>query len=246
MLLAMRTLRLACSVSLPIVTLLPLLLIAAATQAQLPGEPVHQGTGPVSELSTHVGAGSGPVRGAGGSLRQGAPGQLSGRSVRGSVTGDVTSGPLSDISADAVTSSVPVTGGGSVGDASVGAVMKDAASPLGERISDPLRELGPLQEQLRALQPLPRFTPLPSEQRAQEDAAAPDLEAPETAPLEYGELQEPPSEAPVDSAGELSDSVAADAHGVERDVVEAVDPDEEPVAQQPTPELLFDAPVAYP
>jgi hypothetical protein len=90
-------------------------------------------------------------------------GPLSGNPVRGSVTGDVVSGPLSDISVGPVTADNPMAGGGTVGQASAGAVTKDLASPLGQMISAPLHDLGPLQDRLRAIQPLPRNGPAPEE-----------------------------------------------------------------------------------
>jgi hypothetical protein len=132
---------------------------------QVGAQPVGQDSGPLRELSTNVRAGSGPVRGSVGNAPSNA-GALRDRSVRGSVTGDVLSGPVSDSSAGAVTAGRPVAGGGSVAEVSVGAVKKDTDRPLGEMISQPLRELGPLQEQLRAIQPLPRNPPLPEEEVA--------------------------------------------------------------------------------
>lgn len=150
--------------------------------AQTAGQPVGQGSGPLSELSTNVGAGSGSVRDSNG--RPGInPGRLGGNSVRGSVAGDIVSGPVSDISVGSVGAGRTVTGGGSVGQASVGAVKKDIASPLGEMISEPLRELGPLQDQLRALQPLPRNGSSPDEVAPPaEDAAGTDDTADSTSP----------------------------------------------------------------
>jgi hypothetical protein len=141
------------------VSLLVASLLAAPAGAELPGGPVRRDSGPISELSANVGADSGPVRGSGGSLQGRTAGALGGNSVRESVTGDVRSGPVSELSVGPVTAGEPVSGGGTVGDASAGAVMKDLASPIGERITSPLRELGPLQEALRTLQPLPRNAP---------------------------------------------------------------------------------------
>src|SRR5256885_237101 len=100
----------------------PILVFAHTAAAQVGGGPVHQGSGPLSELSTNVGAGSGPVSGAGGSIRAGSPGRLSGNSVRESVTGDVLSGPVSDVTVGAVTADQPVTGGAAVSESSAGAV----------------------------------------------------------------------------------------------------------------------------
>ena len=140
-------------------------------------------SGPVSGLSTNVGDGSGPVRGSvgAGSLNGG---RFSGKPVRGSVTGDVVSGPFSDISAGSVTADNPMAGGGSVGQASAGAVKKDVDSPLGQMISAPLRDLGPLQDRLRAIRPLPRNAPAL-------DEAAPTAED----TTDEGSAQEPVTEA---------------------------------------------------
>lgn len=159
----------------------------AGTQAQTAGQPVGQGSGPVRGLSTNAGNGSGPVRGSVGSSWNAGP--LSGSPVRGSVTGDVLSGTPSDISVGPATADNPMAGGGSVGQASAGAVKKNIDSPLGEMISAPLRDLGPLQDRLRAIQPLPR------------DASAPDGGAPSAEDTaDTGNATEPDTEAnePVD------------------------------------------------
>ena len=60
------------------------------------------------------------------------------------------SGPVSDVSRGPVTIGRAMTSG-SVHSISAGAVKKDIDRPLGERISDPLTELEPLQETLRAV-----------------------------------------------------------------------------------------------
>jgi hypothetical protein len=60
----------------------------------------------------------------------------------------VLSGPVSSISrgpVDAIPASIALA----VEEASTGAVKQDAASPLGEQISEPLRELAPLRDQMR-------------------------------------------------------------------------------------------------
>ncbi len=201
-------------------TLATLLLMAPAV-AQLPGGPVRRDSGPLAELSTNVGAGSGPVRDTGGSLRQGTARRLGGSSVRASATGDVLSGPVSDLSAGPVTAGQPVTGGGTVGQSSVGAVMKDRDSPLGEVISEPLRELGALQERLRALQPLPRNAQLSNESQLEEGAeGAGDMVNTEA------ERREPLPEEPPEHIAEA-----------EEPVVEVPTAEEPPAASEPgTPE----------
>ena len=142
-------------------------------------------------------------------------GRLGGNSVRGSVTGDVVSGPVSEISVRGAMAGPPVTGGGSVGQASVGAVKKDVASPLGEMISEPLRELGPLQDQLRAIQPLRRDDASPDE-AAEPAEAAPDTQdtaatTPEQEPAEETEAAEDTGEPPTLATDEQPEDEAQDA-----------------------------------
>jgi hypothetical protein len=152
--------------------------------------------------------------------------------VRGSVTGNVVSGPVSDISVGSVTASRPVAGGGSVAGASVGAVKKNTDSPLGEMISQPLRELGPLQEQLRAIQPLPRNAAPPAEDVAPAEAAA-DTGATEVA----SQPEEPAEEGGSAEAAAESHSAAPELH-VEADTAEqsAPQPEEALPPQEPTPQ----------
>jgi hypothetical protein len=214
-------------------------LLSGRVQAQLPGQPVGQGSGPVSELSTNIGAASRPVHQPGRSVRDAGTGRLSGNSVRGSVSGDLVSGPVSEISVGPVTANVPVTSS-SVGESSSGAVKKDVNSPLGEMISQPLRELGALQEQLRAIQPLPRNTPLPSELEAEEAAAQAAAESapgppeePQTEPEEAAEQavvsdsQEGPAEVP--EAAPMEEIVEPQA--MEEAPLEAAPPEEAPQPQ---------------
>ena len=152
-----------------IVAVLALLQIAA--HAQVRGGDVRRDSGPISELSTNVGAGSGPVHERGRSVHDAVGGRLGGTSVRDSVTRDVSSGPVSDVSVGAVTAGQPVTGGETVSDASAGAVTKDTDSPLGAMISEPLSELQPLQERLRAIQPVPRGAPDIEQENSAEPAS---------------------------------------------------------------------------
>jgi hypothetical protein len=188
-------------------------LAAAAARAQSAGQPAGQGSGPVRELSTNVGTGSGPVRGSVGAAMNDTP--VRSGPVRGSVTGDVTSGPVSDISVGPVTADNPMAGGGTIGQASAGAVKKDMNSPLGERISQPLRELGPLQERLRAIQPVPRDAAVPPEEGVQfETTGMADEEAPTTAQQDE----------PTEQAGEGEPEAATD------DDLEAT-PDEETISE---------------
>jgi hypothetical protein len=172
-----------------LVPTLAVLVCARIAAGQLPGGPVRQDSGPIRELSTNAGDGSGSVRGSGRGLRDDYAGPLSGNSVRGSVSRNVLSGPIGDISAGPVTAGLPVSGRGTVTDSSAGAVTKDVDSPLRERIAEPVHGLEPLQQRLRAIQPLPREdTPaqeteliggatLPGEQVEADEAAVPRVTA---------------------------------------------------------------------
>lgn len=142
----------------PIISsLATVLVLSSPAIAQVPGGPVRQGSGPIRELSTNVGTGSGPVRESGGSVHEGTAGRLSGNPVRGSVTGNLLSGTVSDISAGPVTSGRAISGG----------------SPLREGIAEPVHGLDRLQQQLRAIQPLPREEGSAEEPSAESAAEAP-------------------------------------------------------------------------
>ncbi len=124
-----------------------LLLVAGIAAAQ----PVGQDSGPVSEISRPLGEGRPVSSGRGPTLGQSSDIVHSGP-VSGSSVGSMISGPVSELSSGPVTYPRPVTDGGSITENSAGAVKKDIASPLGERISDPIHELAPLQARLRILQ----------------------------------------------------------------------------------------------
>jgi hypothetical protein len=190
-------------------SLATVLALSSTTMAQLSGGPVGQDSGPVRERSTNVGTGSGPVRESGGSVHDGNAGRLSGNSVRGSVTGDLRSGPVSDVSAGPVTSRNPVFGGGSVTEGSTGAVSKDASSPIREGIARPVQELGGLLQQLRAIQPLPREG-VPPEEEPEEPAV--EVPTPEEQTEEDTTQQVPePPEANAQAAPESDATPAEDA-----------------------------------
>jgi hypothetical protein len=70
--------------------------------------------------------------------------------MRDAAVRGMLSGAVSDISAGPMRQPQLPLSGGAMTEASMGAVKHDIDSPLGERISEPLRELGPLQEALRA------------------------------------------------------------------------------------------------
>lgn len=186
----------------------------ACAYAQVHSDPVHTDSRPLADVSANVGAGSQPVHESGRSVRDGSLGGLGGlggNSVRDSVSGDVRSGPVSDVSAGPVTSWRPVSGGGTMTDASVGSVGSDTRAGIAEQALQPVRDLGPLVEQLRAIQPLPDDGTLPE---AQPEAGQ--GEEAEIAPEDQdtAEAGEPAvEEEPATEASEASepDGVAADA-----------------------------------
>jgi hypothetical protein len=202
-------------------------LAASPAFPQVSGHTVREDSGPLRELSRNVEAGSGPVYDPGRSISAGNAGPLSGNVVADSTTGDVTSGPWSDVSRGAVTAHQPVSGGGTPTDASVGAVTRDANVPLRASLPlpppEPVYDLRPLREQLRAIEPLPREAtaePQAPEDGAPSDAVAqndqpevhqvepPDArdsttvnqpEEPQANPPAVGQPPEPPVESPPES-----------------------------------------------
>jgi hypothetical protein len=135
----------------------PLLLaLPVAAQVRTPGASA------VSEHSGPIGADSRPVGEGSRSMRDGArtigesssepsvSGRLGG-SVRDAATRSMRSGPVSSLSRGPMTQPRTLPDGGSMTAHSAGAVKHDIDRPLGSRISQPLRELAPLQAQLRAL-----------------------------------------------------------------------------------------------
>jgi hypothetical protein len=112
-------------------------------------KPAGEGSGPVSELSVPLGTGAAPVHERGRTVREGSGGPIKSGPVRDAGTRSMKSGPVSELSRGAAVEGRAMTGSGSIGASSAGAVKKNLASPLGERISDPLSELAPLRDILR-------------------------------------------------------------------------------------------------
>jgi len=115
---------------------------------------VRDGSGSVSDGRRSVRPSHGSVRGDARSVHDGSAPRRRANPVRDGSSGPVTSGPVSEMSRGPVTEHRGVVGNGGVGAASAGAVTKDLASPLGEMIADPVRDLSRLHEQLRTLRPL--------------------------------------------------------------------------------------------
>jgi hypothetical protein len=155
-----------------------LLATAAAAQIRTPGRgAVSENEGPIGEGSLTIGEVSKPV-GDGLTIGESSGGPIRSGPVSDMNTRSMLSGPVSSMSRGPVSSGKPMTGGPSITEASAGAVKHDIDMPLGERISAPLRELAPLQEQLKRL-------------RIEGDAAAIEAAA---APVSLPVEDEPPIE----------------------------------------------------
>lgn len=136
---------------------LAILLCAAPAAAQIRTP----GASAVSEHSGPIGDDSGPVGEGSRSMYEGVTigessvrhpdDRRSGGSVRDRNTRSMRSGPVSSLSSGPMTQPRTLPDGGSMTQHSAGAVKHDIDRPLGSRISQPLRELAPLQAHLRDL-----------------------------------------------------------------------------------------------
>ena len=124
---------------------------SALAQVHQPGQTLSAGqrSGPLSEVSRPLVDDSPPVHEGTQTLGETSGGPVHSGPVRDSDTRSMLSGPVSDASLGPVMEPRPPITSGSVTEASAGAVKHDIDSPLGERISSPLRELGPLQQAMR-------------------------------------------------------------------------------------------------
>lgn len=128
--------------------------LPAAAQVRTPGRgAVSEDAGPLGDDSGPVGAGSRSMyegrtigESSGRAFPDGDPG---GGPVRDRRTRSMRSGPVSSMSSGPMTQPRTLPDGGSITESSAGAVKHDIDQPLGSRISRPLRELAPLQAQLR-------------------------------------------------------------------------------------------------
>ena len=131
---------------------LALLPLVVSAQVRQPEDTVSagEGAGPISDIS------GGPVHDGSAAMHDGAQplgdssGPVHSGPVRDATTRSMRSGPVSEISSGPMTERRPPITSGAVEEASAGAVTHDIDSPLGERISQPLRELEPLRQQMRA------------------------------------------------------------------------------------------------
>ncbi|MFN8641419.1 MAG: hypothetical protein U0802_07085 [Candidatus Binatia bacterium] len=184
-------------------------LILAALVAALPATAQVRtpGSSAVSERSGPIGGDSRPVGDGSRSMRDGARtiGESSsepsvtertGGSIRDQATRSMRSGPVSSISSGSMTQPRTLPDGGSMTQHSAGAVKHDIDRPLGSRISEPLRELAPLQAQLRALREHGAAAAVAA-------AAAPVTADPEPFPDPHGgaEVARPPDAVPAGDPG---------------------------------------------
>jgi hypothetical protein len=128
-----------------------LVTLPAAAQVQQPHDTqsAGEGAGPMSDVGGPMHDGSAPVHGAP-SVGESSGGPVHSRPVRDGDGRSMHSGPVSDISSGPMTEPRPPITSGAMSEASAGAVTHDIDSPLGERISQPVRELEPLRQQMRA------------------------------------------------------------------------------------------------
>jgi hypothetical protein len=173
------------------------------------------GASAVSEHSGPIGDDSGPVGEGSRSMYEGVTiGESTGRHPDDQRTGgpvhdrntrSMRSGPVASISSGPMTQPRTLPDGGSMTEHSAGAVKHDIDRPLGSRISQPLRELAPLQAHLRDLREHGSDAAIAAAQAPASDAPPPDELAPTggdaVAPEGAGEMGEPAAEqAPADVA----------------------------------------------
>ncbi len=124
------------------------MLVPAWPQMRTPGAgAVSEDVGPIGDPSQPVGAGSRSMYGSGTIGENSEP--VHSGPVRDATTRSMHSGPVSSMSRGPMSQARSAPQGGSMTEASAGAVKHDIDRALGSRISQPLRELAPLQEQLR-------------------------------------------------------------------------------------------------
>jgi len=127
---------------------------APQSQAEMTSGPVSQDGGPLSESSTNTRHGSGPVHEGARTLSDDRHTSLSGAPVRGSISGPLRSGAVSDVTVGSVRGAGGTLRGRTIGEASAGTVKKDIDAPLHEFSAEPLNDFGLLQHELRRVRPL--------------------------------------------------------------------------------------------
>ncbi|MDX2169328.1 MAG: hypothetical protein SF182_19815 [Deltaproteobacteria bacterium] len=169
------------------------LALPASAQIRTPfAGAVSENEGPIGEDSRTIGEVSKPV-GDGLTIGETSGGPIGSGPVSDMNTRSMLSGPVSSMSRGPVSAGRPMTGGPSITEASAGAVKHDIDMPLGERISAPLRELAPLQQQLKRLR-------VEGDAAAVEAAAAPvSVPVEEEPPIDFDALDEVTADEPVNA-----------------------------------------------
>jgi hypothetical protein len=200
-----------------------LMMQRSAAQVREPGETISagEGAGKLSDVSRPVGddstsVHSGPNR----TIGEASSGSVRSGPVRDGNTRSMLSGPVSEMSRGPVREQGLSLPGGSVTEASSGAVKHDIDSPLGERISQPVRELQPLQQQMRAQRERAEQAALANAMQPASEAFAPPAAAPAVVPEQPAESAEAPAAA-EDEAQQPTDNEAGD---VAADAADDVDP----------------------
>jgi hypothetical protein len=207
---------------------LAILLLAcpAAAQIRTPGNSA------VSEHSGPIGDGSGPVGEGSRSMYEGvtigessvrhSDDQRIGGPVRDRTTRSMRSGPVASISSGPMTQPRTLPDGGSMTQHSAGAVKHDIDQPLGSRISQPLRELAPLQAHLRELREHGNEAAIAAAQAPASAAPAPEelepLEGePDAAGMAAPAAEEVPADMAAAASGSAGDHPTADHGGAPAD-----------------------------
>jgi hypothetical protein len=218
----------------------------AAAQMRNPDETISAGenAGSLSDVSGPLRDDSVPVSGSGtigelsvGTMRSGPVSGFDSRSMR--------SGPVSDASVGPMREPRPPVTTGSMTEWSAGAVKQNVTDPLGTQISEPIRELRPLQAAMRAQREQAEadaLTGVPAAVLSPDEAAAMQQEANRAAEDQFDQLEpagdepaagiEPAEEPPADAADPEDNAVEQPA---EHDA-DAIEPPDEAPAGEATPQ----------
>lgn len=217
-----------------------------AAQVRQPGESITagEGSGTLSDESGPLRGDSVPVYGSG-TIGEASGGPVRSGPVRGGGTRSMRSGPVSGVSAGPMREPRPPVTSGSMTEWSSGAVKHDVTTPLGTRISEPLREIGALQAALRAQREqaqLEALTGVPAAALSPEEEAAMQMEAERAAQrlLQQVEVPAPPAD------HDLPDSVSAAPSDEGTGHDDATSPDSLSAPAQPADPLAPDAAPEYP
>ncbi len=234
-----------------------LVAVSAAAQVRNPNETVSagEGAGSLSDVSGGVRDDSAPMYGSG-TVGEMSVGTVRSGPMRGMGSRSMLSGPVSDASVGSMRDPRPPFTSGAVTESSAGPVKQNDSDPLGTQISEPIRELRPLQDAMRvqreqaeaaALTGVPAAALSPDQEaamREQANRAAEEeleqLEMPSGEPMTTDESAEEPP-APAEGEGDaLEEHVEIEAPAehapapAENEPAAAEAADEAPAAE-PTP-----------